>query len=92
MLTRCGLVTEFPKTSLSSPGMPLADGSLAGFDTGDEGVVPAYMQPTSPGVPMTDQQRRDWAPVGGLNKDTTMTFCGASLFRGACTHSLTADA
>jgi hypothetical protein len=36
------------------------------------------------GVPMTDRERRDWAPVGGGQYDKTSTFCGEFVFAEVC--------
>ncbi|KAL7412138.1 hypothetical protein BDY24DRAFT_110173 [Mrakia frigida] len=68
VLTDFGLSKEFPRSATATS--PHADGS----DT--EAVKPTYTQQN--GTPMTEQERRDWAPIGGRGKDTTNTFCGTA--------------
>jgi len=66
VLTDFGLSKEFPRSATATS--PHADG----FESG--AVTPTYMHQN--GAPMTEQERRDWAPIGGRGKDTTNTFCG----------------
>ena len=61
---------EFARSAVSSVGPTGTEGD-------GEVVVPTFLQ-SSESTPLTEQERRDWAPLGGARTDTTTTFCGTA--------------